>query len=125
MIVVIRTRLYSSKMGNRGARERREVYIDKRWVMKTIQTEASKEDILALGTRMALKIMENKFHCSSYTNFKELLMIYNEGDCERTVAHVAITCAMAILAKREYHLHPKTLAGIICKELSLPWIVHV
>ena len=117
-------------MGNLTARERRErgeVYIDKIWIQKTIETQAatSNGDILALATHMALKIMEKHFHCSSYTIFRELLMIYSEGECEKIVAHVAIPCAMAILANKEFQLQPETLTRIICEELSLPWIIVV
>ena len=127
VVTVVTARvLYFTKMGNRAARERRDVYIDKIWVKKTIETEAASDgDILALATRIALKRLKYKFYCSSYTIFKELLMIYNENDFERTVAHVSVPCAMAILANKEYNLHPVTLTRIICEELSLPWIINV
>ena len=126
VIVVIARVLYSTKMGNRAVCERRDVYIDKIWVLKTIEAEAESDgDILALATKIALKRLKYKFYCSSYTIFKELLMTYHENVHEKTVAHVSVPCAMAILAHKEFNLHPKVLTRIICEELSLPWIIDV
>ncbi len=112
-------------MGARSSQLRKDIYIDKTLIKNTIETLATSNDVLAVVTREAyqFKSKKKKFYCTNYTDFREILMVYNEGSQPKTLNRMAIICALAIDAYVHHQLHPETLTEIIFEEMHLPWIV--
>ena len=110
-----------------GVRSSRDIYIDKTLIKNTIETLATSNDGLAVVTREAYQFIciKKKFPCSSYTDFREILMVYNEGSQPKTLNRMAIICALAIDTYVHYHLDPETLTNVIIQEMQLPWIVNL
>ena len=107
-----------------GGKSSKDIYIDKSMVLETIESLGGAENnILCAVTLQTLETVRY-MKCYSYWLFEDILMVYNENLRPRTLANIALPCALAIVAYEKYHLDPKTLTDIIFNVMQLPWIIQ-
>ncbi len=107
-----------------GGKSSKEIYIDKSIVLETIESLGRAENnILCTVTLKALDSVKY-MKCNSYCMFHDILMVYNEDLRPRTLSHIALPCAVAVVAHENYNLHAKTLTDIIFEVMHLPWIIQ-